>query len=291
MRVLSILARHGSTKYTGAIDDLQDFRRTRLPSAHHDLLVVDNALEGREAASAEGHEVIAGSNRCWEFSAWDEGLAHVGARIWDYDFVHLVTSAFRTLYTRYIDRFDEQMLGSVADRGAAVGHVDCYNQPIELLGNRSQCWLRSSFVFVPPAELVALGSLAGVRDPAPFFSGNPADPFLPDAPLCDVYRGYLLDWLTGPGTGQGTVWHSRFVLDRETLPFFQAKVLAILNEHMLSIRLRRQGCALVDATWLATHAERRRRAARPGPFPGWRDQLAERDTDAVRPPDAVASAR
>jgi len=285
MRILSIFVRHGSTKYADALTDLRAFQRTRLPSVHHDVLVVDNASSGQVAEPSGDSEIVAGSNRCWEFSAWDEGLARLGPRVRDYDFVHLVTSAFRTLYTRHIDRFDERMLDLVAGRGVAVGHVDYYDEPIELMGNSSQSWIRSSFVFVPPAELATLGSLVGVSDPAPFFSGDPANPFLASAPMSENYRRYVLGWLTGPGTGQGTTWHSRFGLTQETLQFFRAKVLAILNEHMLAIRLRRQGCALVDATWLATQASRRARASTLGPIPHWRDQLAGRDTDAVRLPD------
>jgi hypothetical protein len=137
-------------------------------------------------------------------------------------------------------------------------------------------------VFLPPNELVTLGSLVSVSERRVFFSGDPTQPFRPDAPVSEAYRRYVIDWLTGAGTGQGTAWHSRFVLTDETLPLFEAKALAIFNEHLLTIRLRRQGCAIADATWLATQAARRR----PGPLavPRWRDQLAGRDTDAIRVP-------
>ena len=226
-------------------------------------------------------QVIAGSNRLWEFSAWDEGLSYVGSRVWDYDFVHFVTSAFRTLYTRYIDRFDQRMLECIAGRGVAVGHIDYFNQPVELRSIRAQAWLRTSFLFVPPAELAILGSFVSISDGGQFFSADPGYPFRDEAPISPNYRKYILDWLTGPGTGQGVVWHSRFALTSETLPYFQAKVLAMLNEFLLSIRLSRQGCALLDATWLATQNGRVGRLTQLGPIPSWRLQLAGRDTDAV----------
>jgi hypothetical protein len=281
VRILTVFVRHGTAKYPGALADLFAFQRDRLPSLRHDVVVVDNALAGAGGERAADHEVIPGSDRFWEFSGWDEAVAHVGRRIWDYDFVHLVTSAFRTLYTRYIDRFDAQVLEAVAGRGVAVGHIDRYDEPVELLGCRSQAWLRSSFVFIPPAELATLGSLVGVRDAAAFFSGDPARPFRAGAPLSENYRRYVVDWLTGAGTGQGTIWHSRFALTADTLPHFQAKVLSMLNEHMLSIRLRGQGCDLVDATWLATQVARGASASALEAIPPWRVQLAQRDTDAV----------
>jgi hypothetical protein len=84
--------------------------------------------------------------------------------------------------------------------------------------------------------------------------------------------------LTGNGTGQGVEWHSRFGLTPESLPFFKAKALAILNEQMLSVRLRAQGCALIDATWLSTKQLQSR--ARLETIPSWRWQVTTRDTDA-----------
>jgi hypothetical protein len=278
MRVLSILVRHGLARYAGALTDLQAFHRSRLPSARCDLLVVDNAGEAPTRSGAV--EAIPGSNRAWEFSGWDEGLAHVGGRIREYDVVHLVTSAFRALYTGYLDRCDERTLALVADRRAALGHIDYYDEAVELLGRRSQSWLRTAFFFLPPSELERLGPLAGVPDRAAFFSGDPASPFRRDAPLSENYRRYVLGWLTGAGTGQGTTWHSRFTLTADTLPLFEAKALAMFNEQLLAIRLRQQGCDLVDAIWLSTRARRRWRW-RPLRVPHWSEQLAGRDTDRI----------
>jgi hypothetical protein len=277
MRILTIMARHGLAKYGSAVEELRAWQHRSVPHAACELLVVDNALTA--GAAVDGGAVIPGSNRAWEFSAWDEGLAHVEARILEYDLVHLVTSAFNTLYTRYLDRLDEAALGLVVGRAVAVGHVDRYDQPIELLGNPSQHWLRSSFVFLPPTELALLGPLAALGDPGRFFSGVATRPFRDDAPISENYRRYILDWLTGEGTGQGTTWHSRFQLDAESLPYFEAKASAILNEQLLSIRLRRGGCSIVDATWLGTQARRQARTL--SAIPGWKEQLAGRDTDAV----------
>jgi len=92
-------------------------------------------------------------------------------------------------------------------------------------------------------------------------------------------------------TGGGshvTIWHSRFALASETLSHFDAKVIAILSEHLLSIRLlHQQVCTPVYATWLATQARRRRWtlwARRPRQLPAWREPLAGRDTEVDRPP-------
>jgi hypothetical protein len=283
MRILTLLVRHGTDKFPGAIDDVAALFARQLPEAEWDLIVIDNKLpEDHEQVLGPHRVLIGGSNAMREFSAWQSGLRFVGVRLTNYDFVNLATEAFRTLYIAYLDRFNTRTLRLASGRAAAVGHIDRHNDPVLLLGRQSQAWLRTSFVFLPPAELKMLGALISVAQPSGLFSGNPEEPFRPDAPLSENYRDYLLGWLTGEGTGQGVEWHSRFTLSQDTLPQFQDKVVAILNEHMFSIRLRAQGCAMVDTTWLATWAGKSARDGEPlGPIPSWRRQLTERDTDAV----------
>jgi hypothetical protein len=282
MRIITLLARHGAATYGSAVGDIDGLFARQMPNVAHDLLIVDNSLpRHHHERLAPGRELIGAPNTHWEFSAWEHGMSYLGGRMEQYDFVHLATSAFRTLYTRYLDRFDVDMLGLIRGRGAAVGHIDYYNVPVTI-GDRSvRSWLRSSFVFLPPVELRLLGSLVSIDDPQPFFSGNPESPFRSDAPLSTDYRHFIIGWLTGRGTGQGVEWHSRFELTEQTLSLFEAKAMAILNEHMLSSRLRVQGCALVDTTWLAARCALVPAGEPLGAIPGWRWQVIRRDVDAA----------
>jgi hypothetical protein len=279
MRILTLFARHGARDYPTALHDLDELFRRSLADAARKLVIIDNALNEDHVEVLDDRTILIGSsNASREFSAWDRGIAFIGAQVAGFDFVHLVSSAFLTLYTDYLDRIDARLLGLVRGRAAALGHIDYYNKPIELLGRVSQSWLRTSFVFVPPPELQLLGSLVSVRDGRAIFSDDPNSPFLPDAPLSKEFRANIIGWLTGAGTGQGVQWHSRFDLTDETLPYFKAKALAIMNEHALSIRLRAQGCATVDVTWLshqASHLAANRRLL--GAIPSWRAQIAERN--------------
>jgi len=282
MRIITLLARHGTATYGDAVEAIDGLFARQLPDVVHDLLIVDNALpEDRHDGLGPGRTLIGAPNTHWEFSAWDRGLSWLGARMDDYDFIHLATSAFRMLYTRYLDRFDARMLGLVHGRAVAVGHIDYYDEPVTIRGRSLRSWLRSSFVFLPPSELRLLGSLVGIDDPRSIFSGDPGSPFRDDAPLSPRYRHYITDWLTGPGTGQGVEWHSRFELTHATLSLFEAKAMAILNEQLLSSRLRGQGCAPIDATWLAAQGARLAKGESLGAIPGWRWQITERDVDAA----------
>jgi hypothetical protein len=282
MRILTLLARHGTATYADAVAAIDDLFARQMPDVAHDLLVVDNALPGpHHETLGPGCDLIGGANTHWEFSAWDRGVAWLGERIEGYDFVNLATSAFRMLYTRYLDRFDAGMLDLVRGRAAAVGHIDYYGASVTLGDRALRSWLRSSFIVLPPVELRLLGSLVGVADPGPFFSGDPGAPFRDDAPLSASYQNYIIGWLTGAGTGQGIQWHSRFTLTEATLDLFEAKAMAILNEQVLGSRLRAQGCALVDATWLATRRTRLPPGEPLGAIPGWRWQVTQRDVDAA----------
>jgi hypothetical protein len=298
MRIVTLLARHGTETYTDAVEMIDALFARQLPEVARDLLVIDNTLPPHHHETlGPGRTLIGASNAHWEFSAWDSGIAWLAGRIDDYDFVHLATSAFHMLYTDYLARFDAGMLERVRGRATAVGHIDYYDEPVTFGDRALRSWLRSSFVFLPPAELRLLGSLVSIADPRRLFSHDPVVPFRADAPLSPNYRDYIVGWLTGPaGTGQGTEWHSRFALTPSSLARFEAKATAILNEQLLSSRLRTQGCALVDATWLATRHAQLAPDEPLGAFPGWRWQITARDKDAaprrlIEPHDPTAQRR
>jgi hypothetical protein len=194
--------------------------------------------------------------------------------------VHLATSAFNSLYVEYLERFDTRLLQSVVGRPVCIGHIDGYNDPVEVLGFHTQHWIRTGFFMFPPGEVKTLGSLVTVRDGGRFFSGNPDAPFRQQAPLSERYRQYIIGWLTGVDIGQGVQWHSHFPVTSETLPAFEHKALSILNEHLLAVRLRAAGCRLIDVTWLAAMLARRKRASVAWGTP-WQQQLANRDRHAL----------
>lgn len=251
MRIATIFARAGTEAFPFAEAEADALFAARLPGVEREVVVVDNLLAPGVHESSGARTVIGGDNSAWEFSAFDAGLRHLGDRLATFQWVNLVTSAFNTLYTDYLQRFDAAVLDAARGRGVALGHIDYYNRPIRLCGYPSQHWTRTSFVMIPPAELQILGTLVSVRDRARFFTGDPGQPFRDDAPISGAMRQYITDWLTGHDIGQGTVWHRRLALDETTLPSFEAKTLAILNEHLLGIRLRTQGTVTADVSWAA----------------------------------------
>jgi hypothetical protein len=289
IRVLTILSRFGTDKYPDAEREIGDIFKRQLPAVDRTVITVDNALPRDLVQERRDGFLLGGDNRWREFSAFDRALDFVGSDIWSYDLVHLATSTFNTLYVAYLERFDASVLDAIVGRAVCMGHIDCYNEPIEILNYHSQHWIRSCFFFLPPTEAKALGRFVSVVDGEPFFSGNPDEPFRVDAPMSRSYRKYIREWLTGGDIGQGVEWHSSFALTRDTLPAFEQKAVQILNEQLLGIRLRALGCHLIDVTWLSTML-RHRKPIDISWTTNWREQLANREDDAlILPVDERAS--
>jgi hypothetical protein len=277
LRILTLLARHGTERYPDALSDVRAMFAHQMPDAAHRIVVIDNSLPPEhKSILASDVELIGSTNLVWEFSAWDRGTAHCGSLLEQFDFINLVTSAFKALDHAHLACFNERMLGLVRGRPAAVGHIDYFDSEVVCFGTRSQSWMRSSFIVLPPAQLRQLTSVTTVTDRSAIFSGDPAMPFKDDAPLSLEFRRYIVGWLTGDGTGQGAQWHSRFALNASTLGTFEDKTLAIINEHMLTQRLRALGCDAVDATWLALQAQSPNRDGILPTIPNWQDQIANR---------------
>jgi len=280
IRILTILARFGTDKYPHAEREIGDIFKRQMPKVDRTVITVDNELPRSLVQERRDGVLLGGDNSAREFSAFDRALDFVGSDIWSYDLVHFATSAFNTLYVAYLERFNASVLEAITGRAVCVGHVDCYNEPIDVLTYRSQHWIRSCFFLLPPTEAKALGRFVSVVDGGPFFSGSPDEPFRVDAPMSLSYRGYITEWLTGGDIGQGVEWHSSFALTRDTLPTFEHKAVSILNEQLLGIRLRALGCHLIDVTWLSTTL-RHKSSQEISWTTSWREQLANREDDAV----------
>ena len=281
MRVLTIFVRTGTTKYATAEQELAELFQTQLPDVERKTIVVDTALPACEAEQSLHRVVIGADNSAREFSAFDSGVAYVGDDIWNYDLVNLTTAAFRQLYWDYLERFRPEVLEAIVNRPVCLGHIDCYNHPIEVAGCLSQHWMRTACIFLPPTELKILGSLVSTRDRAEWFGGDPAAPFRADAPLSDEYKRLITDWLMGNDIGQGVTWHTRLTLDEESLPEFERKAMAILNEHLFGLRLRAAACRTIDVTWVSGLLAHQRPGAIDWSTPWWR-QLADRDRHALK---------
>ena len=251
LRVLVIFVRHGNTKYSDALEWLIHYYAQCHSNVDRSIIIVDNAMEPGTEVFHSDYVLIGGRNTEWEFSAIDDAISYAGTSILHYDFIHIVTSAFRRYGTDFIDLVTTTMLQRIIGRNVCLGHIDSYDDEVFLLGKPADYWIRTSFFFLPPTTVLRLGSFVSI--PQTFtpvlFSGDPDQPFRSKAPLSDRLKQYVTDWLTGEGTGQAVVWHSRFDLNAKSLRFFEHKALAIINENLLTRRLVGIGSAPLDASY------------------------------------------
>lgn len=253
MKILGLLVCYGTGRTSSAPAELRSCHAALRDGHERDYLVVDNALvPGFCQALDERTMLVGGDNSRREFSGWDAGLKLVGARLAEYDLVHLVTETFNTDYRHYLGLVTPKMLALAAEWGACVGHVDAYPREVSLFGVRSRAWIRSCFLLAPRRAIQSLGSLVTTDGSGNFFSQDPQHPFGPGAPIDAQYQQYLWQWLTG-GDGSAAEINSHrdsFRLTPETFERFKAKAVACVNEHALSVRLRGAGFPTLDTEWL-----------------------------------------
>jgi glycosyltransferase involved in cell wall biosynthesis len=243
-RILCLYLRHGLDEHAEGLDELRGWYAANISRGSVTIWIIDNKLPtGFDGHDWSGCRLLGGDNRCWEFSGWQRTLGAYAPELREFDVVHFVTSAFGKLHAGYLNHFSEDQLDMVVHRPVCLGHVDSYDEPVELCGRKSRSWIRTSFFFLSRESLSKLGSLVSLDDPDLFFGLYGM--FKRNSPISDNYKDKITQWLGGDAV-QGVAWHGS--IDR--IDRFKTKAFAILNEHMLSIRLREAGVQLVDLQWL-----------------------------------------
>jgi hypothetical protein len=250
VRILSLFVRYGDVDYGGAYQSLMELYSSKFPDVEINSVIIDAALpKGVEAHIGLSGLLMAGDNSRREFSAWDDALVRFHHDLHKYDLVHLVSSAFQNEYNGFYDLLCPEMLKyACIVPHVVLAHIDAYPERVRLFGRGFQTWGCSKFLFIRPSDLMMLGSIAAPFSSENIFSIDGETPFCSDAPLSQNYIGFLQDWITGDGLPHGK-WHSVFNYQEKTVGRFNAKALAILDEHSLSMRIREAGVRIVDFTY------------------------------------------
>lgn len=253
MKILCLFVRHGTGKYPDALPLLDAWYDTHGLRENRLLWIIDNARPTSMPPQLIGPDRVlrSGNNLAWEFSAWEKALRDAEAEGVQCDLVHCVTSAFNTLYTRYLDHFFPQALQFVLQHNICLGHIDSYDRPVEFAGNQSQSWIRTCFFFLPFPSACSLMPWAAFSDAAVLFDSPATTQFRTTAPIAADYQERIRIWLTGQTVG-GHVWHSPIGPDPDEAGRFQKKAMAIINEHSLAVTMRTARLRLIDFCWLYT---------------------------------------
>jgi len=252
MRLLALLLRYGDETYPDALKQLWRTLDEAFPQTEKTVVIIDNKLAASTHRRLDDRtHLIGGDNAVFEFSGWQQGLRRLGGKINSFDALVLCTDAFRNYHGGYLGDLNDEVLQFCARKSAVVGRVEFWPRRFAVLGHEAQCWICSGFMLFGTQVLKRLDNLVSVTDANLFVSGDPANPFRKDAALSDSYRGYILGWLTGKGMSTGANYRFAFDLTAQTMDTFRRKVLSIVNEHLLTIRLQAAGVPCLDVNWLA----------------------------------------
>jgi hypothetical protein len=198
--------------------------------------------------------LIAGENSEREFSGYEAGVRHLRRTGTSPELWVLANDRFAAYGLDYLWHVNQASLDVAASLLCAIGHVDSWPERVRLLGFDIPSWARSNLLVIPERSLRAMGSLVSVDTrrfhcllpDAPLSPAEMADPALTLRRSFDVSWSELTtDCLTGVGTRVPWHWHQAGPLDQSSWPAFRGKVHSIVNEQLLSARLRQSGTPVV----------------------------------------------
>lgn len=194
-----------------------------------------------------------GDNSYWEFSGWRRGLTLLDALDLKVEVVIFINDACLNFSGRGFDeRFFKTRFGWPTLRRARSELVGVTNRSEDLhslLGHDVSFWVRSNFFAMPMS--------AARRLPWMFIDPATLERILPRqckdvvVPPTDdtneAFRRFLVSWVTAR-------WRRAEALTPENWPFFRSKLIAILNERMLTRAARSEGLPVLDVSelpWLS----------------------------------------
>ena len=201
------------------------------------VVVANNDAAFAALSPADGeYEIMAGSNREAEFSAYEEGrqrlrsLAAPGPDVW------LILNDRLPFYgADCLCAVTPASLAFAASTPIAAGTIDFLPHYLPVWDHRLKCYIRSNFIMLSAAAIDQIGPLCTVRAdeyelrvpvsfPGPVW---PLSDWLGPAP-----GDFLREFLTGP---EG--WTRAEPVTTVSWPRLRMKALSIVNEWLLSLRL------------------------------------------------------
>jgi len=194
-------------------------------------------------------EVMKGSNDVLEFSAYQEGVDRLRSREHLPETVLFVNDRALSYGDKYGTVLDPPALEAVRAYRTICGSIESYHGVVTLRGALLSTWCRTNFLLISMEALAEIGSLISV-DRAEFDShvplAFPGEAWSPVQWLGPEYAQRVLNWLTLPGN-----WYRAELLSEVNWSTIRLKLLAIINEHLFSVRARERGVALVGYKQLA----------------------------------------
>jgi hypothetical protein len=242
MKLAVLFLEYDQGKYSNSFDVLRSYL-DGLKNIDIVYYIIDNSREGGYCVNvSDGIFRIGGDNSSWEFSGWQKGIGFLKENGISYDVVLFVNDAFLAYGWTMLEKAVELDLPKIAlEKQSVIGHIDTKEIPMRAMGHDVSSWICSNAFFVPKRALEKMDSLVSVDNEKlnsildeEYVEGCV---FRTDAPLDESYKSMVVKWLTED-------WHSKIEINNETWCYFRKKVQAMVNESLLTAKIRKNGIAM-----------------------------------------------
>lgn len=239
-RLAVIYVEYNPEKYAGVFETLKGYLR-KVDRRRITYVVVNNKDEGSASKVLDdGTFYIQGDNLEREFSGWQRGIEFLRDRKIPFDVVLFANEALEVIQPSYLPTVNVSWLVLKTHLlKAAFGAIDTLWEKTAIQGKSTRIWINTNCFFLPSSLLKKLESIVSVNSRTidiyvPETFPRNGGIFTEGSPLNSVYKDHLISWFTKE-------WHGKLALDEKNWPVFRAKTKAILNEALLSIRIRECG--------------------------------------------------
>jgi len=236
-------------RYPNSRGFIEGYRRW-LGDSQTTLVCVDNLSEAKEPVqTGKGVWDIGGDNSYREFSGWRKGLKFVEKLELQPDRVVFANDACLNYAHRGLDSlFFRMRFDKVGMRGARAGLLGVTERASDqhiLLGQDVSSWVRCNFFCLPSKLASGLPRTFIPEDIVdriipPYYRGAVVNA-TPDTN--EAFREFLTIWITRR-------WHRAMQPTAEAWPMLRKKLIAMLNERMLTASVRRLGYDVIEASRL-----------------------------------------
>jgi len=197
---------------------------------------------------------IVGDNSAREFSGYQAGVRHLRSSGIAPDVWILANDRVDAYGLDAVGLLCDRTLDVAASLPCVLGQVDSWPAPSRLLGVDVTNWARSNLLVVPEHSLRSIGSLMTIdaREFDSLVSDDPPDsrtlanPALALQSLGTAWSALAAEWLTGVGSSLRSHWYGAAPLEPSIWSAYRGKVHSIVNEQLLSARLRASDAPIVS---------------------------------------------
>ena len=210
------------------------------------VVKIDNFNEGKEVTK-EGYNVydIGGDNTYWEFSGWRKGLTFLDETGIEADVILFVNDSFlnrsKLGYDINYYKFRINTFSLFGIKNEALGKVEYHDELETFLGYDVSSWIRSNIFAVPKNVVDKLDF--------PFIDNKTIDKIFPQKFSGNIFKDtdllnsnlkrFMEIWITSR-------WARAEPGSAKNWPLLRCKLIAILNERLLTRSLRGENAKIID---------------------------------------------